>query len=146
MNVDRMLYLADQLENPTDPKLKNVAFDMNFFSGAVYSVAENKICGTAACIGGHACILFGKSISGPEAQDVLGLTRDQMMKLFFNQQGYIHPEKTLFDITKAEAIEAILRMVNEQIDADWAKAEEAEKSELALDEAELLREPALAGV
>lgn len=130
MNVERMLYLAEQLENPTDPKLSNVDFDMNFFFGSVYDPEENKVCGTVACIGGHACILFGDGVSTVAAQQLLDLDRYQMVKLFYNKGHYVSHKNSLSNITRAEAVEAILRMVNAQIDSDWAKAEEAEKAEL----------------
>ena len=133
MNVERMLYLADQLEHPTDPKLKNVAFDMNFFHASQYDTEANKVCGTVACIGGHACLLFCKeglgNITGWGAQEALGLDNGQVNKLFYNHGKYI-ADKHLADISRAEAVEAILRMVNEEIDASWARMEEAEKKEL----------------
>ena len=123
MNVERMLHLADQLANPTDPKLRLVTFNMADFSSSQDYVEDAISCGTAACIGGYACILFGAegaTIHGAEAGVLLDLTIDQARALFYNQFGYISKEHLLNEITVAQAVEAIRRMVREHVDSTIA--------------------------
>lgn len=120
MNVERMLYLADQLDRPTDPKLKLVHFDMSDFSTKTDEVGKALNCGTTACIGGHACLLFGDPhsvIGETEAQKLLGLTTSQANTLFYNTDDYIIHQtwtRPFGSITPAEAAAAIRKMVEEE--------------------------------
>lgn len=123
MNVERMLHLADQLANPTDPRLKLVTFNMADFTSSQEYVDDAISCGTAACIGGYACILFGAegaTIHGAEAGALLGLTIHQARNLFYNQFGYISKEHMLNEITREQAVAAIRRMVQEHVDSTIA--------------------------
>ena len=125
-----MLYLADQLENPTDPRLARVTFNMKDFSDGPRLPAEAIACGTAACIGGYACILFGtERISGHVAQDLLDLTCQQEKQLFYNKGLYVC-KSGLGDATREEAVAAIRRMVQEHIDSTVAGMEPQVEAEV----------------
>lgn len=119
MNIERMIYLADQLENPTDPRLRNVKFNMQRFTTGSDEPERAAVCGTVACIGGHACILFDASVIDFKASlEVLGLTWTQGQLLFFNCGDYVSKQWTghLSKITKEEAVAAIRRMAQEYVD------------------------------
>ena len=85
MNRERLLKLADVIENDSLP---GVEFDMNRFSGdhEEYVRDFSPSCGTACCIGGYACLLFGDDddrFDSHTASRVLDLTSDEAFGLFF---------------------------------------------------------------
>lgn len=121
MNRERMLELALELEHPKRLKVK---FDMSDFIETYpapynHNVSdENRFsCGTSACIGGHACLMFGENgerIGEDLAKKLLDLNQDQTNRLFYNTDKYI-TKRTDFDkITRKQAAAAIRRMVAEE--------------------------------
>lgn len=124
MNRERMFELAEEIERPK--KLAQVMFDMADFmaglvrpgSDGIFRVKEERNeCGTAACIGGYACLLWGEPgdpINSVTAERLLDLDEDEAGKLFFNNHEFIRPFDLPFSgdggITRAEAAEALRRM------------------------------------
>lgn len=111
MNVERMLALADILENKLELTFRDepVEFKMDVWD-------EKTQCGTACCIGGLAEIIWG---SGPVVDEfslagaatLLGLSRDQSIKLFYGESSfYGYP---LRYVTQETAAAGIRRMVAE---------------------------------
>lgn len=135
MNYDRMLELADALENETLP----VAFNMNYFSAFYTSsgwrnhsqqIGDTIDCGTVCCIAGLASLRFGNRgewVGRVTARRVLDLSGSQCKRLFYNYNSYISPTGDLSDITRAEAVAAIRRMVAEDKLEHGAAAVEAEE-------------------
>lgn len=110
MNVERMLQLADILENdkPVMYRGKPVKFRMEVWD-------YDTTCGTACCIGGFAEILWGEGPLCNEfdpkgAATLLGLDREQASNLFY---GGIHEwwGVGLSEVTPEIAAKGIRRMV-----------------------------------
>lgn len=90
MNIERMEALANFLE--TSPEVQN-HFDMGSFISTdlepEVEISRKSIqggCGTTACIGGWACLLFGHdrdTVGHQTAQKILGLTNAQANQLFY---------------------------------------------------------------
>lgn len=109
MNIERMTKLAEELENPA----LGVEFDIKLFCSRdrslfVHSkVGEKHPCGTAFCIGGTACLMFGKvgsRINEDTAQSLLELSNQQTNELFYD-----------FNLTTREqAAAAVRRMIAEE--------------------------------
>lgn len=120
MDKDRMLAVADAIEHAALP----LRFNMQEFCTGYGNVGEIRAqakarslhCGTAGCIAGWACFMFGDAqdnFSGWRARQLLDLTESQKSKLFFNLDDYVSA-KPLSVITSAEAVAAIRRMVAEE--------------------------------
>lgn len=128
MNIQRMTLLAEALERPATLPVR---FNMLFFISAPtgrdrldnrpvnFTIRELRTtpkCGTSACAGGLACIMFGDVDepmlpSGPLARRLLDLTEEQSDQLFFNRNEYVSAKDLWTDITEAEAALAVRRMI-----------------------------------
>lgn len=132
MNKERMLYLADVIEQPrlTPPEFFGTMFNMsNWTSGSgLMELAKTQECGTACCIAGWACLVFGDEkteIDGESGKKILGLDKLQADLLFHNKRDnngvpYITQDPDRYGtggrggaITREEAASAIRRMVAE---------------------------------
>ncbi len=119
MHIERMLQLADSIEKSTLP----VRLTMEHFcrSDDQVFVGDPIPCGTACCIAGWACLLFGDrgmEVDGnafEAAQALLGLTPLQSECLFYNYECYIF-DCDLQDVTREQATAAIRRMVAEPLE------------------------------
>lgn len=117
MNKQRMLELALELEHPNKLKVK---FNMSDFIEMYPTPYSDKVsdqlkfdCGTSACIGGHACLMFGEEgsrIGEEEAKELLDLTQEQAEQLFYNVDHYIG-DFIFGEITRGQAAAAVRRMV-----------------------------------
>lgn len=114
MNIERMLELADILENDKPVLFQDlpVRFRMEVWD------EDLRQCGTACCIGGFAEILWG---SGPISNEfnpkgaatLLGLSREQANNLFYGGFGKWW-NCSLQDVTPKIAAAGIRRMVAEE--------------------------------
>lgn len=128
MNVERMLAVAGAIEKD-GLRDRNVKFNMGAFladldgfdaNPQVYwpemEVTQRYDCGMVACIGGHACLMYGavgSDINDMRAGIILGLDEQQTGRLFFNEDGYVS-QSEMYEITREEAVAAIRRMVAEE--------------------------------
>jgi hypothetical protein len=113
MNIERMLAVANAIENETIPGL---GFNMIDWTNRPFTKVGDHACGTVCCIGGWACVLFGEEgdmVYGQEAQQLLDLNNDQAKRLFLNYYDWVYPD-SLEQITRAQAVAAIRRMVQEE--------------------------------
>ncbi len=82
------------------------------------SAEEANICGTAACIAGHCCLI--DRIAGPE--DFLEMSQEACGKLFFPRNKYVDYLKPIGHkkfITRARAIR-VLENLLETGEVDWS--------------------------
>lgn len=125
MNKENIQQLIDVLKS--EEGLKGVTFDMSRYYG------EDEVCGTVACIAGHAALLadrlfgFTPHRAGAAyyiAKSWLDISQDQADRLFYalNFPG------SIYDVTKAQAV-AALEHLRDTGEVDWQaavrKAEEA---------------------
>lgn len=116
MNVERMLLLADRIEK--DAKHFNMGewFSKHTYVAPIKAVVtkEGKFrCGTAACIAGHAALMFSGDVTKIDLCDVqmiatekLDLTNEEACELFFFVAGHAELDK----VTVKEAAAKIREM------------------------------------
>jgi len=117
MNKENIQKLIDVLKS--EEGLKGVTFDMATFYG------EDEICGTVACIAGHAALLTDPNAFTPRragtayniARSWLDISVEQANKLFYalNFPG------SIFDITEDQAV-AALEHLRDTGEVDWVAA------------------------
>lgn len=117
MNKENIQQVIDVLKS--EEGLEGVTFDMATFYG------EDEVCGTVACIAGHAALLADPNAFTPRrarpaydiARSWLDISVEQADKLFYalNFPG------SIFDITKAQAI-AALEHLRDTGEVDWMTA------------------------
>ena len=113
MNIERMKKLADAVEHGLSAYIE---FGMRHFctNFDLVPLAQD-MCRTAACIGGHAVLMFGKPgdlIVEYTARQLLGLSAEESQYLFYNGWPSKRWTRSPFlEITRQEAAMAIRRMV-----------------------------------
>lgn len=106
---ERLEYLRDFLR-----ELPKERFSMAHWPDA----AELHRCGTAACIGGWADAIWGRTTTNDEAGERLGLSADEAWALFYPSSDWLNTDTTI-----AQA----LRVVDHFLatgEVDWSKAGE----------------------
>lgn len=123
MNIERAQQLAEVLENP----IPHLGFNMQWFTsrnGYQTTTPIEEIlellttgCGTACCIGGLACLIFADreqrqtGASAYLAMNLLDLSHEEAVKLFYNYRSYVSPAPALKEITREEAAVAVRKMI-----------------------------------
>jgi hypothetical protein len=145
MNKERLLKLADAIENKTDPK---IGFQMENYITTVKANIRERHCETACCIAGFANALFDTSkylqfqklqakrrdiipygnfgeiaSFGKNASNILGLASEDSNMLFYPEDYCILPSGEDFleykDITRKDAAKVIRHLVATG-KVDWA--------------------------
>lgn len=122
MNVDNISLVINTISNP------NVYFNMDCY---FEDFDENNMCGTPACIAGHAYFLNNEGKDScvkdedvdQSAIDFLGLTRKQADELFYPDRFLDSSNMHIYytDITRKQAINTLIRLL-ETGEVDWNKA------------------------
>lgn len=121
MNTDRILTLARAIDNNVAVyEGQLVDFNMDEWITPMEDVEGRRApkCGTAACIGGHAEILFNPSNIGgfvDNAAELLGLDHDTADALFFP----VYYKRRWDRITRAKAAR-VLRHLAKTGNVDWS--------------------------
>jgi hypothetical protein len=124
MNRDKVLMVADAIENATLAKDIGVGFNMrDFYDLRARCDQTGHSCGTTACTAGWAWLMFKDKDSIDhtlpdeielQAAELLGLTEAEADNLFFG----VDCGKRLTDITTGDAIK-VLRHLADTGEVDW---------------------------
>ena len=112
MNVERLRAIINELETPTLP----VEFNMSIGSNITRVPIEDiHLCGTVCCVGGLACLMFGKrgeEITLEYGAELLELTEFESNAIFYNLNPYPYGISALVSISRQKAIQTLRRIAD----------------------------------
>lgn len=118
-NVKNVTLLADALEQGKIKEgRRKVGFNMNLWHGVEANDFRGKACGTVACIGGSANLLFGTLFSNRAAAESLGLSGSEASALFLP----VVIGDMEWDLIPLAAAVEVLRHLAKTGEIDWPRA------------------------